>query len=95
MLLVYTMYIVLYSETALSREPFGIEHAYIHTFLLTITDTMTSQNTDQSSWDTLNINKKLMYLKVDLTTKRVKWQTERYYCPQFFTLKLSGQVGTI
>jgi hypothetical protein len=39
-----------YSETAVSRKPFGIEHVYIFTFfLLRMTDTMTSQNTDLCS----------------------------------------------
>jgi hypothetical protein len=32
---------------------FGIGHMYIYTLLLGMTDTMTSQNTDLSSWDTL------------------------------------------
>jgi hypothetical protein len=41
------------SETALSRKPFGIGHTYIHTFLVRMTDTVGSQNTDLSSWDTL------------------------------------------
>jgi hypothetical protein len=35
----------LYSEIFLSRKPFGIGHMYIYTFLLRVTDTMTSQNT--------------------------------------------------
>ena len=43
---------LLYSETALSRKLFGIGHVHIH-FLLTMTDTVTSQNNDISSWDTL------------------------------------------
>jgi hypothetical protein len=30
-------------------EPFGIGHMYIHTFLLIMTDIMTSQNSDLSS----------------------------------------------
>jgi hypothetical protein len=46
---------LLYSETALSRKPFGIGHMYIYTLLLRMTDTMTSQNIDLSSWDTLYI----------------------------------------
>jgi hypothetical protein len=49
MLLVCTVYSVLYSEIALSRKPFGIAHMYIHTFLLRMTDTVTSQNIDLSS----------------------------------------------
>jgi hypothetical protein len=52
-LLVCTVYSVFYSEIALFRKPFGIGHMYIYTFLLRMTDTMTSQNTDISSWDTL------------------------------------------
>jgi hypothetical protein len=52
-LLVCTVYSVLYSEIALSRKPFGIGHVYIYTFLLRMTYTMTSQNIDLSSWDTL------------------------------------------
>jgi hypothetical protein len=43
----------LYSKIALSRKPFGIGHMYIYTFLLRMTDTMTSQNIDLFSWDTL------------------------------------------
>jgi hypothetical protein len=42
----------LYSEIALSRKPFWIEFMYIYTFLLKMTDTMTFQNIDFSSWDT-------------------------------------------
>jgi hypothetical protein len=42
--------IVLSGEIALSRKPFGIGHMYIYTFLLRMTDTMTSQNIDLSSW---------------------------------------------
>jgi hypothetical protein len=45
----------LYSEIALSRKSFGIGHTYIYTFLLRMADTMTSQNTDHSHWDTLYI----------------------------------------
>jgi hypothetical protein len=52
-LLVCTVYSELYSEIALSRKPFGIGHMYIYTFLLRMTDTMTSQNIDLSSWDIL------------------------------------------
>jgi hypothetical protein len=46
----------LYSEIAVSRKLFGIVHTYIYTFLLRMTDTVTSQNIDLSSWDTLYIN---------------------------------------
>jgi hypothetical protein len=52
-LLVCTVYSVLYSEIALSRKPFGIGYMYIYTFLLRLADTMTSNNTDLPSWDTL------------------------------------------
>jgi hypothetical protein len=54
-LLVCTVYSVLYSEIALSRKPFGIGHMYIYSFLLRMTDTMTSQNIGLSSWDTLYV----------------------------------------
>jgi hypothetical protein len=43
---------VLYSEIVLSRKVFGIGHMYIYNFLLGMTDNMTSQNNDFSSWDT-------------------------------------------
>jgi hypothetical protein len=49
----YTVYSVLYSEMALPRKPLGIGHIQICTFLLRMAETMTSQNTDLSSWDTL------------------------------------------
>jgi hypothetical protein len=35
---------------ALSRKPFGIGHMYIHIFLLRMTDTITSQSINLSSW---------------------------------------------
>jgi hypothetical protein len=54
-LLVCTEHSELYSEIALSRKQFGIGHMYKFTFLLRITDTMTSPNIDISSWDTLYI----------------------------------------
>jgi hypothetical protein len=43
----------LYSEIALSQKPFGIGHMYIYMFLPRMTDTVTSQNIELSSWDTL------------------------------------------
>jgi hypothetical protein len=43
----------LYSEIVLSRKPFAIRHMYIYTFLLRMTNTMTSQNIDISYWDIL------------------------------------------
>jgi hypothetical protein len=42
----------LYSETGPHRT-----HVHIHYFLLRMTDTMTSQNIDLTSWDTLCIGK--------------------------------------
>jgi hypothetical protein len=45
----------LYSEISLSQKTFGMGHMY--TFLLRMTDTVTSQNIDLSSWDTLDIHK--------------------------------------
>jgi hypothetical protein len=41
-----------YSEIALSWKPFRIGHMCIYTFLLGVTDTLTSQNIDLSSWYT-------------------------------------------
>jgi hypothetical protein len=41
----------LYSEIALSQKPFEIGHMYIYNYLLQMTDNMTSQNIDLSSWD--------------------------------------------
>jgi hypothetical protein len=52
-LLVCTVYSVLYSEIAVSQKPFRIGHMYIYTFLHMMTDTVTSKNVDLSSWDTL------------------------------------------
>jgi hypothetical protein len=43
----------MYSEIALSGKPFGIGHMYIYKFLLRMTNTMTSQNIELSTWDTL------------------------------------------
>jgi hypothetical protein len=42
----------LYSETALTQEPFRIGHVHTH-ILLTVTYTDSSQNIELSSWDTL------------------------------------------
>jgi hypothetical protein len=47
------LYSVLYSEISVSRKSFEIGHMYIYTFLLRMTGTMTSQNVDFSSWDTV------------------------------------------
>jgi len=46
-------YKLLYDQIVLSRKQFAIEHMNIYTFLLRMTDTLTSQNNDLSSWDTL------------------------------------------
>jgi hypothetical protein len=51
LLLLYS--VLLYSKVALSLKQFGIGHRDINTFSLRMTDTMTSQNIDLSSWDTL------------------------------------------
>jgi hypothetical protein len=61
----------LYSEIALSRKPFGIGHMYIYTFLLRMTDTMTSQNIDLSSWDTLCNS--LVECKITLQMRKTYW----------------------
>jgi hypothetical protein len=56
---------LLYSEVALFRKPFGIGHVYIYTSLLRMTDIVTFQNIDLSSWDVLyfrKINSKSLYL---------------------------------
>jgi hypothetical protein len=55
-LLVCTVYSVLYSEITLSRKMFAIGHTYIYTLLLRVTDTVTSQNIDLSLWDILYKN---------------------------------------
>jgi hypothetical protein len=44
----FTIYLISPSETARNRT------LYIYTFLLRVTDTMTSQNIDLFSWDTLH-----------------------------------------
>jgi hypothetical protein len=76
-LLVCTVYSGLYSEIAVSRKPFGIGHMHIYTFLLRMTDTVTSQNTDLSSWDTpYNLDTEIVFhirkatLLVELTVQR-------------------------
>jgi hypothetical protein len=51
-LLVFTVYSVLYSEIALSGKPFGIGHMYIHTFFFFFLLRM-AQNIDLSSWNIL------------------------------------------
>jgi hypothetical protein len=43
---------LLYSEIALSWKLFGIGHVYIYTFLLRMTNTVTSQRIDLPFWDT-------------------------------------------
>jgi hypothetical protein len=42
----------MYIEKALTKKLFGIGHMYTYNFLLRMTDIMTSQNIDLSSWDT-------------------------------------------
>jgi hypothetical protein len=73
-----------YSEIALSRKLFGIGHMYIYTFLLTMTDTMTSQNIEVSSWDILYIDHiKSVYIYVYSAsmfgTHRIFWKTVSIY----------------
>jgi hypothetical protein len=41
------------TKMALSWKPFGIVHMFVWSFLIRMTDTMTSQNIVLSSWDTL------------------------------------------
>jgi hypothetical protein len=67
-LLVCTGYSVLYSEIALSRKPFGVEHMYIYTLLLRMTDALISQNIDFSTWDTLYIQ---VYIKFFVSVKNI------------------------
>jgi hypothetical protein len=45
----------LYSEIALSRKSSAIGHILLYTYLIGMIDTMTSQNTELSPWDTLYI----------------------------------------
>jgi hypothetical protein len=67
---------LLYSERALSQKPFGIGHVYIYAFLLRMTENMTSQNIDISSWDTRyitrDIKKSSRYLNFLLTDKKYR-----------------------
>jgi hypothetical protein len=53
-LLVCTVYSVLYSEIAQSWKPFGTGHMYIYIFLLRMTETLTSQSIELSFWGTLH-----------------------------------------
>jgi hypothetical protein len=66
-LLICTVYGALYSEIALSRKLFGIGHMYMYTFLLRMTDTMTSQNIDLSLWDILYKPGKVMTWKLNVS----------------------------
>jgi hypothetical protein len=68
----------LYSEIAQSRKPFGIGHMYIYNFLLRVAETMTSQNIDLSSWDTLYIGHiKIVYVYSAsmFGMQRIFWKT--------------------
>jgi hypothetical protein len=56
----------LYSGLALSRKSFGIGHMYIYSMLLRMTDTMTSQNTDLLSSNTL-------CMFIGITKKQSRW----------------------
>jgi hypothetical protein len=66
----------LYSEIVLSRKPFGIGHMYMYNFWLRMTDTVTSQNIDLSSWDTLYSRKIIRFdtFRAELT------QTNSDFC---------------
>jgi hypothetical protein len=71
----------LYSEIALSRKPLGIGHVYIYNFLLRITDTMTSQYIQLSSWDTLYrmLQKYSVNVMFTIAPNRDKHVTMYYY----------------
>jgi hypothetical protein len=82
---------VLYSVIALSRNPFGIGHMYIYIFffLLRMTDTMTSQNIDISSWDILYkqndkliINVEFLQLKATVKGKPCRFM-QKIKAPSF------------
>jgi hypothetical protein len=51
-----------YSEIALSRKPFGIGHMYLYNLFPRMAHTMTSKNTDPSSWDTLHRKRFFLFL---------------------------------
>jgi hypothetical protein len=74
-LLVCTVYSVLYSEIALSRKPFGIGHMYIHSFLLRMADTMTTLHIDLSACmlDKMSI---ILYLNVEILSMEIKLEKE-------------------
>jgi hypothetical protein len=58
---------LLYSEIALSWKQFRTGHMCIYNFLIRMTDTMTSQNIDLSSWDTL------YRLQDELRVRHILW----------------------
>jgi hypothetical protein len=67
----------LYSEITLYSE---IWHMYIYTFLLRMTDTMTSQNIDLSSWDTpYNVEQLQLRKTLEAAVRRVElmWDSRR------------------
>jgi hypothetical protein len=53
----------LYSQMDLSMKPFGIGHMFLQRFLPRMTDTITSQNVDLSSWDTLYFLRRKMFVQ--------------------------------
>jgi hypothetical protein len=65
----YICRVLLYSEIAVPRKPFGIGYMYIYTFVLRMTDTVTTQNTGLLSWDTLYVRlfTLLTYLLMELS----------------------------
>jgi hypothetical protein len=46
---------LLFHAIVQSRKPFGIGYMYIYTFLLRMTDAMTSKNIDLFSWNIIYI----------------------------------------
>jgi hypothetical protein len=66
----------LYSERVLFRKPFGIRHMYIYSVLLRVTDTMTSQNIELSSWDTLYVYV-CMYVCIFIYACKCAWMDVR------------------
>jgi hypothetical protein len=74
-LLVCTVYSVPYGEIALSRKPFGIGHVYVSSFLIKMTDTMTSQNIDPTSWDIcIMVNIRKAESRVEIADQCATWK---------------------
>jgi hypothetical protein len=58
------LYTVPYSEIAVSRKPFEIGQMYVYILLFRMADTVTSQNIDLSSRDTLYIVKRYRPIQI-------------------------------